>query len=456
MRLSLSIKFSLLSVVLVVLVAGATSYLMVFRFGGSSEQELISRDRELARVLAGLRTSEGKLDFGTLQSFVGSSDRVDTGLVYVMEVDASGALLQGALNARLFSGISPEYAVEMQAGRKRVLEQLAAGRIERQGRIKEYSLRSPAGEVRLGFNLQRIRDQILEQQRVGLLILLVGLSLGVGGAVILARRLTRPVKRLAGAMEAVARGDVDQTVQVSSRDEIASLADSFNQMTRALREKKRVREVLSLYLSSQVIDRILREANPLEMIPEQRAVTVVSLCLRGYAELAWRLPPRESVDLLNDYLAPVIDAIAACEGHIDQIDGPRVVAVWGAPAEVLEPELKGVRAALAARAAVFEEGRRQVAAGGPALRLCAGVSSGRALAGNVGSARRVAYQVLGGAAELARQIERIAQPGEILVSEATYGKVLQAVEARAAAPLILEGMEEAVPLYRVEAVTGRS
>jgi adenylate cyclase len=274
--------------------------------------------------------------------------------------------------------------------------------------------------------------------------------------VILARRLTRPVRRLAGAMEAVARGEVDQTVQVSSGDELASLADSFNQMTRALREKKRVREVLSLYMSGQVIDRILREDNPLEMIPEQRAVTVVSLYLHGYAELAWRLPPRESVDLLNDYLAPVIDSVAAHDGHIDQLDGPRVVAVWGAPADVMEPELEGVRAALAARAAVLEEGRRQAAAGGPVLQLRAGLCSGRAVAGNVGSARRVAYQVLGGAAELAREIERIAQPGEILASEATYAKVIQEVEAYAAAPLILEGMEEAVPLYRIEAVTGRS
>lgn len=455
MRLSLSLKFSLLSVVLVVLVAGVTSYLMVFRFGSSGEQELVSRDRELAKVLAGLRRGDGKLDFDTLQSFVGSSDRVDTGLVYGLELDRTGALLRGALNARLFSEMDPSYAVQMRQGRKQVLEQLAAGKIDRTDRIKEYSLRLPAGEVRLGFNLQRIRDQIIDQQRVALSILLVGLALGVAGAIILARRLTRPVKRLAGAMEAVARGDVDQTVQVTSGDELASLAASFNQMTRALREKKRVREVFALYMSGQVIDRILKEGNPLEMIPEERAVTVVSLSLRGYEDHARRLSPRESIGLLNDYLAPIIEAVTAFDGNIDQLEGSRLVAVWGAPADVLEPELKAIGAALAARTAVIDEARRQAAAGSPELQLAVGVCSGRAVAGNIGSSRRVAYRVLGGAAALAREIERMAQPGEILASEAAYGKVRKQVEAKAGAPLILEGMEEAVPLYRISTVNSR-
>jgi class 3 adenylate cyclase len=303
--------------------------------------------------------------------------------------------------------------------------------------------------------LRRIHDQIAEQQRVGLAILLAGLGLGIGGGVFLARRLTRPVKRLAGAMEAVARGDMDQTVQVSSGDELASLAESFNRMTRALREKRRVREVFSLYMAGEVIERILRESEPLEMIPEERAVTVVSLSLHNHASLARQMSPRESIGLLNDYLAPIIDAVAAFGGTIDQLDGPRVVVVWGAPSDVRDPELKAISAALAARDAVVEESRRQMAAGGPQVHLCAGVCTGRAVAGNIGSARRVAYRVLGGAAELAREIERLARPGEILASEATYAKVRDRVAARAGAPLMLEEMDEAVPLYRIEAVSGR-
>ena len=73
----LSIKLALLGAILVVAVAGLTSYLLVFRFRQASELELVTRDRELAQVLASLRDARGQLDFETLSSFVSSSDRED-------------------------------------------------------------------------------------------------------------------------------------------------------------------------------------------------------------------------------------------------------------------------------------------------------------------------------------------------------------------------------------------
>jgi adenylate cyclase len=457
-RLSLSVKFGLLSVLLVVAIAGLTSYLMVFRLAGAVEDELYSRDREMAKMLSRVQTSEGLWDHYTLGTIVDGADRAKIGLVYALHVKAGGALVWGRLNPRLFSSLDPSYEAHIaRAGSDGVLRMLAANKIDREDSIKEYPFGAPnKDQLRLGFDLQRIDQQIRSQQRVAIIILVAGLAIGIAAAVLVARRVAAPVKRLAGAMDAVARGEVNQTVHVTTTDELASLARSFNKMTRALREVERVRELFGRYMSPEVVQRLLKEADPLEMVAEERGVTVASIAFHEFSPLSRQLGPRQTIHLVNEYLAPIIDAVTSRQGIVDRLDGDRLVAVWGAPFDVPEPELQAIRAALAARTGVEQEARRQAAAGSAALHLCIGICTGRAVAGNIGSAVRVAYRVIGGAVELASHIQQMAQPGEILVSEATYGKVRAAVEARACAPLILEDMEEAVPLYRVESATERT
>ena len=67
-----------------------------------------------------------------------------------------------------------------------------------------------------------------------LVLIAVFCSLGVG--MLIARAITGPLGRLSNAAAAVARGDMDQTVTIASRDEVGALAGAFNQMTGRLKE----------------------------------------------------------------------------------------------------------------------------------------------------------------------------------------------------------------------------
>jgi len=448
-QISLSSKFALISVLLVVVAAGGTSVVLLHRFRTSWETELMERDRELAKVLAGLRTRGGRLDFDTLGSFVESSDQVDTGLVYAIELDAKGAIRKGALNPRLFASLDESFKPMVLQGRQRVLELLAAGKVDRRGKIKETKIRVPGGTLRLGFDLWRIDQQVRDAVRTGLIILGLALLVGVVGSFLLARWLTAPVKRLAGAMNAVARGELNQTVKVSSADELSAMASSFNQMTRTLRERDWGREHLRPYLGTSVMERLLSEDNALEIRTEEGAVTALSVAFGELESLTLLLGAADALRLSNDYLAPIIDAITEHKGVVTRMDGSRLMAVWGLPDKVKEPELNAIRGALSAMAAARRESKRQAAVGGTVMEPRMGIAAGRAVAGNLGSAKRVEYTVIGGAVELARQIDKLAGAGEILVNEAAYGKVRDQVKGNAASPLFLEAMEEAIPLYRV-------
>ena len=103
-----------------------------------------------------------------------------------------------------------------------------------------YPLRSDDGELiaslQIGFSLHRLGTRLDELKRDILLVTLGLLGVGILFTIILTRILLRPIEKLVEATEQVARGELAQTVDIRSRDEIGDLARGFNQMTLQLQE----------------------------------------------------------------------------------------------------------------------------------------------------------------------------------------------------------------------------
>ncbi|MBI3081533.1 MAG: HAMP domain-containing protein [Gemmatimonadetes bacterium] len=74
---------------------------------------------------------------------------------------------------------------------------------------------------------------------------IAGLVLAIVSALVLARRVTRPVQRLVAATRQVAEGQYSGKIEVASRDEIGELAAAFQRMLRELKEKQDLVEYLS-------------------------------------------------------------------------------------------------------------------------------------------------------------------------------------------------------------------
>ncbi len=69
---------------------------------------------------------------------------------------------------------------------------------------------------------------------------LVGLLLALGSSVLVARRITRPVRQLVAATRKVSEGQYTGRIEVGAGDEIGELAGAFGQMVEELREKDRL------------------------------------------------------------------------------------------------------------------------------------------------------------------------------------------------------------------------
>jgi PAS domain S-box-containing protein len=114
------------------------------------------------------------------------------------------------------------------------------------------------GTVRVGLSLERMYWQIRRTQLVLLGIGAVALLLGLAGAHVMASRITQPLGQLANATIAAAGGDLNQRLDIHTRDEVEDLAQSFNTMIREILDQRvqleqRLDEILELKAYNDIV-----------------------------------------------------------------------------------------------------------------------------------------------------------------------------------------------------------
>jgi PAS domain S-box-containing protein len=114
------------------------------------------------------------------------------------------------------------------------------------------------GTVRVGLSLERMYWQIRRTQLVLAGIGTVALILGLAGAHVMASRITQPLGQLANATIAAAEGDLNQRLDIRTRDEVEDLANSFNTMVREILDQRvqleqRLDEILELKAYNDIV-----------------------------------------------------------------------------------------------------------------------------------------------------------------------------------------------------------
>ena len=92
------------------------------------------------------------------------------------------------------------------------------------------------GLVRLGLSRSRIQSVLTKSVGFALILATIALGFGVFIAIVLSRRITKPLKQLEAGTKHIAEGNLDIGLTVESEDEVGSLAHAFNTMVGALKE----------------------------------------------------------------------------------------------------------------------------------------------------------------------------------------------------------------------------
>jgi class 3 adenylate cyclase/tetratricopeptide (TPR) repeat protein len=182
----------------------------------------------------------------------------------------------------------------------------------------------------------------------------------------------------------------------------------------------------------------------------RKTVTIVFCDLRGSTSLAERLDGETLRAVLNRYFEVMRAAIERHGGTVEKFIGDAVMAVFGLPRVREDDALRAVRAAMEMKTDLADLNHELQHRWGVTLANRIGVNTGEVVAGDAGAGQRL---VTGDAVNVAARLEQAAEE-TILIGDATYTLVRDAVEVEAPILLELKGKAERVPAYALVAIAG--
>jgi len=179
-----------------------------------------------------------------------------------------------------------------------------------------------------------------------------------------------------------------------------------------LREEKQRRYIhgaFDRYLSPELVRRITDDPSRLELGGEVRDMTVLFCDIRGFSHISEGLGPQEIIGFLVAFLTPMTDILLARRATIDKYIGDAILAFWNAPLDDPDQHAHAARGALdmvARLEALNAEmpGRGDVAWPGT-VEIGIGLNAGPCCVGNMGSAQRLSYSLIGDTVNLASRLE---------------------------------------------------
>ena len=281
--------------------------------------------------------------------------------------------------------------------------------------------------------------------------------LGLTVSIMISDGITRPVRRLLEGTRAVQAGQLNGSIDITTRDEIGQLTAAFNRMVEQLRRNERIRETFGKYIDPQIVEWLIDRPALSGAEGNRRVMTMLFCDMKGFTGLSEGVTPQGLVKLMNHYLSTMSAPIRKHKGIIDKYIGDSIMAYWGPP--FIED---ADQARLACLAAIDMLGRvALMRAELPELLgvrfipnecdIRIGIATGEVLVGSIGSELMMSYTVMGDTVNLASRLEMANKiyGSHSLVSEATIAAAGTAIEAREIDQLVVVGQTVAQKVFEI-------
>jgi class 3 adenylate cyclase len=303
-----------------------------------------------------------------------------------------------------------------------------------------------------------IKSEQTQAVLISAIVTLLAAIVGLIFAHIVSGGIIRSVRQLLEGTRAVEAGHLDQSIDVTTEDEIGQLAAAFNRMVVQLRDNRRVRETFGKYIDPRVVEGLIDRPALTAAEGQRRVMTVLFCDLKGFTSLSEGMTPQGLVKVMNRYLSTMSEPIRTHRGIIDKYIGDGIMAYWGPP---FVDEADHARfACLAAQemidriATLRREIPELLGVRGTPMETCdlrIGVATGEALVGSIGSDVMMSYTVMGDVVNLASRLEGAnkAYGTRNLVSERTIAAVGDAVEVREIDRVVVAGHTHSEVIFEI-------
>lgn len=215
-------------------------------------------------------------------------------------------------------------------------------------------------------------------------------------------------------------------------------------------DEKRVKSTMSRYMSKEVVDQLLQSGETALGGQVQR-ISILFSDIRNFTNVSEAMGARETVSMLNEYFADMVDVVFRHGGILDKYIGDAVMALFGAPFPGPEDADHAVRVANDMIVTLRALNTARAAAGKPPIAIGVGVNTGDAVVGSIGSPKRMEYTAIGDTVNLASRLEAACKVYgvPVLLSEHTVGGLTpgSTTRMREIDLMRVKGKQQAVAIY---------
>ncbi|MEK6647455.1 MAG: adenylate/guanylate cyclase domain-containing protein [Candidatus Firestonebacteria bacterium] len=428
------------------------SYFSIFQASKTKREEMDRQMVKVAYMIASLKLIEPLtkevINWNVYEQFLKIAAKLDENIICIIFFDSKSEIKALALNKK-----SPHFF----DSNSNVLSDVELfNRLDKSNKSKQHiaivegNIANGLGIIKIYFSLKNMQKEIYDEQLRAIVLTISLILIGIILSIRFAKTITKSAETLAKGMKKLELGDLNQTLEIKSKDEIGFLTESFNLMLEGLKERDRIKNIFQRYVAKQVADKILSEKDSIVLEGEKREITVLVADIRNFTKLASNMDPIEVVKLLNEFFTLIIDVIFKNEGTVDKLMGDGIMVVFGAPLKSDDDTLRAVKTAVEMQNELNNYNQRRITEGKDEVAIGIGINTGEAVVGSIGSIKqRMEYTSIGNSVNLTFRVAENAKPKQILITKDTLAKVANNINVVELTPITVKGKTEQVAVYSI-------
>ncbi len=217
-----------------------------------------------------------------------------------------------------------------------------------------------------------------------------------------------------------------------------------------MKEKKQniILELFKPYVPKAVTSRILEGKGSLPS--ELSEATIIFVDIRGFTELADQLDPEKTIKIINNIFKPIVGIIEKCDGCINKFLGDGLMVTFGIPFNHKDDSERAARVSLEIMKSIEKYGKIKIGNKLKNLKARIGINTGLCISGEIGSALRKEFTVIGDAVNLASRLQVNAVPGKVLIGENTFHRIKDNFITSPPRKLRIKGKKDLVSVYTLK------
>jgi adenylate cyclase len=221
-------------------------------------------------------------------------------------------------------------------------------------------------------------------------------------------------------------------------------------MIEDISNEKRLKSTMSRYVDPAIADQLLAKGGEV-LGGTAVAATVLFSDIRSFTTLTEELGPQGTVSLLNDYFAGMVDCITEEGGILDKFIGDAIMAEFGIPVAHGDDPDRAMRAAIKMITRLDKHNAERKERGAKPINIGIGLATETIVAGNIGTAKRMDYTVIGDGVNLASRLEGANKEygSRIIVAEGTWKALRGTYRAREIDRIVVKGKTEPIPIFEI-------